>query len=121
MGIAENIKRERINAGMTQEQLAERLDVARSTITQWETGWTQPRMGAVARLAEVFGMSVSEMVADDPTRRDGDITLSSEERELISLFRSMDKRARNDLLAIASSLSPSSAGQDSDVRQKKSA
>lgn len=64
MGISANIKRMRLDEGLTQEQLAERLGVTRSTVTQWETGWSQPRMGAISKLASVFGVSVSEMVED---------------------------------------------------------
>ncbi len=28
--------------------------------TQWETGWTQPRMGAIERMASVFNVSLRE-------------------------------------------------------------
>lgn len=64
MGIGENIKNLRKNAGMTQEQLAERVGVARTTITQWECGWTSPRMGKVKQLASVFGTTNAAIVAD---------------------------------------------------------
>lgn len=62
MGIANNIKRLRTENNWTQEQLAEKVGVTRATVTQWETGWSQPRMGAVQRLAGAFGVSVSEVV-----------------------------------------------------------
>ncbi len=66
MGIAENIKKLRTQSDWTQEQLAAKIGVTRSTVTQWETGWSQPRMGAVEKLAAVFGLSVSEFVSDIP-------------------------------------------------------
>lgn len=62
MGIANNIKRLRTENNWTQEQLADKVGVTRATVTQWETGWSQPRMGAVQRLAGAFGVSVSEVV-----------------------------------------------------------
>lgn len=62
MGISENIKRLRTEKDWTQEQLAEKVNVTRATVTQWETGWSQPRMGAIQRLAGAFGVSVSEVV-----------------------------------------------------------
>lgn len=62
MGISANIKKLRTDRDWTQEQLAEKVGVTRSTVTQWETGWSQPRMGAIERLAAAFGVSVSEMV-----------------------------------------------------------
>lgn len=51
MAISKNIKRLRMNRDWTQEQLAEKVGVTRSTVTQWETGWSKPRMGAVEKLA----------------------------------------------------------------------
>ena len=65
MSIGENIRRFRKQAGYTQEELAEKLDVARSTITQWETGWSSPRMGMVQKLAGVFGVSSAAMLAEE--------------------------------------------------------
>lgn len=64
MAISKNIKRLRMNRDWTQEQLAEKVGVTRSTVTQWETGWSKPRMGAVEKLAAVFGVSTSDMVND---------------------------------------------------------
>jgi repressor LexA len=49
---------------MTQDDLAKKLDVARSTVTQWENGWSSPRMGMVQKLAGVFGVSTSDIVAE---------------------------------------------------------
>ena len=64
MAISENIKRFRTDRDWTQEQLAEKIGVTRSTVTQWETGWSKPRMGAVEKLAAVFGVSASDMITD---------------------------------------------------------
>ena len=64
MTISKNIKRFRMDRDWTQEQLAEKVGVTRSTVTQWETGWSKPRMGAVEKLAAVFGVSTSDMVND---------------------------------------------------------
>ena len=50
MGINSNIRKLRKQAGLTQEELAEKLKVARSTITQWETGCSSPRMGMIQKL-----------------------------------------------------------------------
>lgn len=65
MSLAQNIKKLRLNMGLTQGELAERINVTRSTVTQWETGWTQPRMGAIERMASVFNVSVSDIVSED--------------------------------------------------------
>ncbi|MBF0974606.1 MAG: helix-turn-helix domain-containing protein [Atopobium sp.] len=65
MSLAQNIKKLCLNMGLTQGELAEKINVTRSTITQWETGWTQPRMGAIERMASVFNVSVSDIVSED--------------------------------------------------------
>ena len=65
MGLADNIKRLRTNADLTQAKLAEMVGVTRATVTQWETGRSQPRMGAIEKLAEVFGVSLAALVSDN--------------------------------------------------------
>lgn len=64
MGIAQNIKAYRQKADLTQEQLADKIGVARSTVTQWETGWSQPRMGMVKKLADAFSIDPSVLVSE---------------------------------------------------------
>ena len=51
--------------GLTQEQLGKMVDVSRSTITQWERGWTTPRMGNVQLLAGALGVSTADIIADE--------------------------------------------------------
>lgn len=65
MGINSNIRKLRKQAGLTQEELAEKLEVARSTITQWETGWSSPRMGMIQKLSGVFGVTPAELLLED--------------------------------------------------------
>ena len=62
MSINSNIRQLREAAGLTQEQLAEKAGVARSTVTQWENGWSNPRMGMVRKLAGIFGVSTADIV-----------------------------------------------------------
>lgn len=66
MSVGTNIKQLRDRAGMTQEELADKLGVARSTVTQWENGWSNPRMGMVQKLAGVFHVTSSDIVSDVP-------------------------------------------------------
>lgn len=60
-----NIRRLREQRGLTQEQLGKMVDVSRSTITQWERGWTTPRMGNVQLLAGALGVSTADIIADE--------------------------------------------------------
>ena len=68
MSVGTNIKQLRDRSGMTQEELADKLGVARSTVTQWENGWSNPRMGMVQKLAGVFHVTSSDIVSDEPAK-----------------------------------------------------
>ena len=65
MSTGANIRRLREQRGLTQEQLGKMVDVSRSTITQWERGWTTPRMGNVQLLAGALGVSTADILADE--------------------------------------------------------
>lgn len=65
MSTGANIRRLREQRGLTQEQLGKMVDVSRSTITQWERGWTTPRMGNVQILAGALGVSTADIIADE--------------------------------------------------------
>lgn len=54
MGVGENIRFFREAFNLTQQELADSIGVARSTVSQWEGGYGFPRMGNLHRLAFVF-------------------------------------------------------------------
>lgn len=60
--VGKNIKRLREKSGMTQEALAEQLCVTRQAVSNWETEKTQPDVETLGKLAEIFGVSVEEII-----------------------------------------------------------
>lgn len=60
--IPKNIKRLRQQAGLTQDQLAEKLFVTRQTVSLWENGRTQPDIQTLERIAEVFQVELTEVL-----------------------------------------------------------
>ena len=72
--IEDRIKRLRKNAGMSQEQLAVRLSVVRQTVSKWETGLSVPDAEIVIKMAELFHVSVNEILGVDPSPSVEDIT-----------------------------------------------
>ncbi len=55
----------RNRAGLTQEQLAARLDLrSAATISMWESGKRRPSSGILPALAEELGCSIAELFAD---------------------------------------------------------
>lgn len=49
MEIGRKIKENRVNKELTQEQLAKKLNVSRTTISSWETGRTYPDLEMIVR------------------------------------------------------------------------
>lgn len=62
MKIGEMILKKRQAAGMTQEQLASQVPCSRTTIAQYELGLKTPSVSIIARLADVFGCTVDELI-----------------------------------------------------------
>ena len=60
----ENLKALRRKKGMSQEELAARLHVVRQTISKWEKGLSVPDSDLLIKLAEVFEVSVSELLGE---------------------------------------------------------
>lgn len=59
---AENLKTLRKAKGLSQEELAIRLNVVRQTISKWEKGLSVPDADLLIRLADIFEVSVSELL-----------------------------------------------------------
>ena len=60
--IGKNIKKYRDERGITQEQLAEQMNVTRQAVSNWENAKTQPDLDTLFRLSQIFGISVEEMI-----------------------------------------------------------
>lgn len=58
----ENLKTLRKNKGITQEELAARLNVVRQTISKWEKGQSVPDAEMLVKLAEIFEVPVSQLL-----------------------------------------------------------
>lgn len=56
------IKEARLTAGITQEELAARMKVDRSTVTKWENGQSNPKVPVLLKLADILGCTVDELL-----------------------------------------------------------
>lgn len=65
MGFADNVRANRERLGLSQEELARRVGLTNSAVSQWEGGRAKPRIGVMKALSEVFGMTVSELLGED--------------------------------------------------------
>ena len=58
----DNLKTIRKNKGITQEELATKLNVVRQTISKWEKGLSVPDSDLLIRLAEILDVNVSQLL-----------------------------------------------------------
>ncbi len=61
--LGKGLQQARIKQGMTQEDAAKVIDVARTTITAIEKGERRIKAGELIKLAQAFGRQVSDFVA----------------------------------------------------------
>jgi len=64
--LQENIYALRRKAGFSQEQLAERLEVTRQTISKWEGGHSVPDLEKLQAMAAVFSVTLDELTGMEP-------------------------------------------------------
>ena len=64
MTFSEKLSILRKRKGMSQEQLAEMLDVSRQSVSKWEQGITDPSTSNLFALAKLFNVSVEELLKD---------------------------------------------------------
>lgn len=95
MGVSENIRRYREEFGMTQAQLADRLGVDRTSVTQWESGTSKPKFSNMSKLADIFGVDIQDIVSNVFHRTKPPSTaLSIEEVVLLENYRALDDQGR---------------------------
>nr|WP_298054839.1 helix-turn-helix transcriptional regulator [uncultured Lachnoanaerobaculum sp.] len=51
----------RVNAGMTQEDVAKALKVSKNTIVNWEKGETEPKISRIRELSELYNMPLDNI------------------------------------------------------------
>lgn len=62
MRFEEKLSKLRKQNALSQEELAEKLNVSRQTISKWELGQTMPDSGKIQELASLFNVSVDELL-----------------------------------------------------------
>lgn len=65
MTFAEKLKNIRKQAGMSQEQLAEKLGVSRQAVTKWETDAGIPDMENIMAVSALFDISIDELFSNE--------------------------------------------------------
>lgn len=65
MEFGEKLRSLRTKAGLTQLDIAEKLDVSAAAIGAWENGRAKPRLTKLGQLAELLGTSAADLMGED--------------------------------------------------------
>jgi HTH-type transcriptional regulator, cell division transcriptional repressor len=68
MQINSFIKSRRVNIGMTQRELAEKLDVTVTTISKWELGLAVPSNKNLKKVCKVLGMQIKDFTESEDNK-----------------------------------------------------
>lgn len=97
--LKENIKSIRKSKGLSQEELAIKLNVVRQTISKWEQGLSVPDSEMLISISEVFETPVSTLLGENISQsKVDDLKAISEKLEIINLQLSQSKNAKRKII-----------------------
>lgn len=97
--LKENIKAIRKSKGLSQEELAIKLNVVRQTISKWEQGLSVPDAEMLIKLSKVFDTPVSTLLGENISEsKVDDLKAISEKLEIINLQLSQRKSERRKII-----------------------
>ena len=91
----ENLKTLRKAKGMSQEELAVRLNVVRQTVSKWEKGLSVPDSEMIIRLAETLDTTVAVLLGETIMPPESEDTLSVIVNKLELINEQMARQAEN--------------------------
>lgn len=65
MKLSEKITELRKGMGWSQEQLAERLDISRQSVSKWESGMSVPELDKIVKMSDIFHVSTDYLLKED--------------------------------------------------------
>lgn len=88
-----NLRRYMENKGVDQSCIVAALGFSASTVSDWVTGKKYPRVDAMQKLADYFGVLLSNLTSEDNDTEPRGLTPT--EQELISIFRSLNDKGQD--------------------------
>lgn len=90
------IRELRIEDGLTQKELAEKIGAAWYNVGDWERGKAEPSVRDLIRLADAFGISIDELVGRKSlSSAHADAGLNEREKGMLSVFRGLERKEQD--------------------------
>lgn len=97
--LSENIKTARKSKGLSQEELAVKLNVVRQTISKWEQGLSVPDSDMLIAISDALATPVSALLGEFAVKAEADdLKAIAEKLEIINLQLARQKAARRKTL-----------------------
>lgn len=102
MGISENIKSLREQYGLSQKELGQIAGVSDKAVSTWEQGIKEPRMGAIQKIADHFGIQKSNIIEDNGLQSQSVTLTPRDERQIAADLEKMlaDLDSKNSMAAM---------------------
>lgn len=110
------LKQLRDSRHLSQQKLADALQVAQATVASWEVGRTEPSHSALNAIAAYFNVSVDYLLGNEVVRTE---KFSDDETKLIDDYRWLDEDGKNLVLGIISRLRGINSPKSSKVTVKQ--
>ena len=91
MKFSEKLQTLRKEKKMSQEDLAQELDVSRQSVSKWESGTTYPEMDKLLALCKIFNCSLEDLTNDNISK----INVETEEKILPNLVNNVKTEVKN--------------------------
>ena len=91
LAIGKFITRKRKEKNLTQEQLAEQLNISNKTVSKWETGKCMPDYSVIKNLCEVLEITISELMDGEEEKES---IRSYDEEQTLELLRRVQELER---------------------------
>ncbi|MCI9076317.1 MAG: helix-turn-helix transcriptional regulator [Dorea sp.] len=100
MSFSQKLKLLRAEHNMTQEQLAAQINVARATISGYETRERQPSHETLTSIAETFHVSVDYLLDDNNNASPTEFSLLQEhllDEQVFTLYKELSRSSKEDI------------------------
>lgn len=98
MEFKDRVRALRLDAGVTQNEMAKRLGLTGRAVGAWESGRAKPGIDKLQEIADYFGVSPHWLLDGSDG---GSTDLSPDEVELLACYRSTDERGRASIIDTA--------------------
>lgn len=95
MAFYDRLKEARVNAELTQEQLADKLGVAKSTLSGYESGNREPTVATIAKALKILNIDANFLYQDEMDALGGNpVKLKYNEMKHIEKYRDLDSHGK---------------------------